>query len=162
RALEYVEAGVVLLDETGRVRYWNPGAARILDVAEQDALLRRAEEASPALGRVEQALRDADGHALTPVDLFGGERWLAATQPGFPEGRVLVLRDATAEQRLEHARSDFLATASHELRTPLSAVYGAVRTLRRTDRPYDPALSRRLLTMIEEESNRLNEIVEQI
>jgi two-component system phosphate regulon sensor histidine kinase PhoR len=41
-------------------------------------------------------------------------------------------------------------------------VYGAVRTLRRADRPSDPALDAQLLSMIEGESDRLKEIVEQI
>ncbi len=68
----------------------------------------------------------------------------------------------TGEHQLERARSEFLATASHELRTPLAAVYGAVRTLRRPDRPDDPELSARLLLVIEEEAERLAGIVEQI
>ena len=73
-----------------------------------------------------------------------------------------MLQDVTGERELERTRSEFLATASHELRTPLAAVYGAVRTLRRDDRLSSPELDEQLLTMIETESHRLAEIVDQI
>src|SRR5262249_59250914 len=78
-----------------------------------------------------------------------------------PEGLVRVLQDVTGEREPERTRSDFLATASHELRTPLAAVYGAVRTLRREDRPADPDLDRQLLEMIEAEGHPLAGIVHQ-
>ena len=60
-------------------------------------------------------------------------RAVSRVSTNFGGGCVYTLRDVTNERALEHARSDFVATASHELRTPLAAVYGAVRTLRRRD-----------------------------
>jgi signal transduction histidine kinase len=96
------------------------------------------------------------------IERDGDARRFAVNQSRFAEGRVLVLRDVTDEHRLERVRADFVATASHELRTPLAAVYGAVRTLLRPDRVADADLDGRLLTMIEQESERLKGIVEQI
>ena len=75
---------------------------------------------------------------------------------------MLVLQDVTGERELERTRSEFVATASHELRTPLSAVYGAVRTLRRPDLQPDPELEAQLLGIIESESDQLKDIVERI
>jgi signal transduction histidine kinase len=162
RALEHVDDAVVLLDAGGVVRYWNPAAVRLFDIAEEDALNHRAAEVVPGWATVEQELSRAEGHVVAPLALEPVERWVALAESRFAEGRVVVLRDVTAEQQLERARSEFLATASHELRTPLASVYGAVRTLRRPDRPVQPELDERLLRMIEEESDRLAAIVEQI
>jgi two-component system phosphate regulon sensor histidine kinase PhoR len=75
---------------------------------------------------------------------------------------VYALRDVTDAQALEKARSDFVATASHELRTPLAAVYGAARTLRRTDIDLPAAQADRFLEIIESETERLTAIVSQI
>jgi len=116
----------------------------------------------PGLPLIEQALARGGGDTVLPLGPAGGERWLVARETRFPEGRVLVLQDVTRERELERTRSEFLATASHELRTPLAAVYGAVRTLRREDRPSSPELDAQLLAMIETEAHRLAEIVDQI
>jgi PAS domain S-box-containing protein len=161
RSLEHVQEAVVLVDPDGTVRYWNHAAASNLGVSESDALGRPVASLVPELGAVEASLGDA-GEVRVPVHRDDGDRWFAVSESGFADGRVIVLRNVTDEQRLERARSEFLATASHELRTPLAAVYGAVRTLMRPDREADPDVDRTLLTMIEEESERLRGIVEQI
>lgn len=159
RSLAHVDDAVVLLDPDGTVRYWNPAATRIFGVDELHALDRPIAEVVPEFDALEQVLERG---AVAPITRNGTERWLAVRQSRFDEGRVLVLEDTTSERQLERARSDFLATASHELRTPLAAVYGAVRTLRHGNRAADPELERSLLEMIESESDRLKEIVEQI
>ena len=84
------------------------------------------------------------------------------TGVAFDEGVVYALRDVTDEQALERARSDFVATASHELRTPLAAVYGAARTLRRTDIEMPAEQRDRFLEIIVSETERLTAIVSQI
>ncbi|HVS84574.1 MAG TPA: ATP-binding protein, partial [Gaiellaceae bacterium] len=162
RSLAHVEDAVILLDPDGLVRYWNPAATRLLGVAEDDALGRPLPELLPELPAVEELLATEAPLTATPIARDGSERWLAARESRFAEGRVLVLQDTTEARQLERTRSEFLATASHELRTPLAAVYGAVRTLLRADRATDQALDQQLLTMIESESERLKEIVEQI
>ena len=162
RSLEHVDDAVILVDAEGRVRYWNPAATVYLGTAEADALDRPLAELVPELPLIEQALAQEGSGAVLALGPDAAERWLVARETRFPEGRVLVLQDVTGERELERTRSDFLATASHELRTPLAAVYGAVRTLRRKDRPTSPELDGQLLAMIETESHRLAEIVDQI
>jgi len=162
RSLGHVEEAVILLDHDGTVRYWNPAAVENLGVAEHDALNRPIAEVLPEVEAVEQAVTRTGGSGLTPITRSGSEAWFRVSETRFSEGRVFVLRNVTGEQQLEQTRTDFLATASHELRTPLAAVYGAVRTLRRPDRELDAELDERLLTMIEQESERLRAIVDQI
>jgi PAS domain S-box-containing protein len=167
QALAYVADGVVLLDREGRVRHWNPAAAAITGVPEEDALGRPVSEVVPAwrvlTGHVPLV---APGSAPRPVTVpfapSGREHWVAVSGVGFEDGTVYALRDVTEEYALEKTRNDFVATASHELRTPLAAVYGAVRTLRRADVELSDDDRRLFLEMIESESTRLARIVDQI
>jgi PAS domain S-box-containing protein len=168
-ALAYVGDGVVLLDEDGRVRFWNAAAAAITGVRESDAVGRRAVEVLgkwDALTRLAE-LADAETPerarpVTVPIETAAGDRWVAVTGVDFDEGVVYALRDVTDEQALERARSDFVATASHELRTPLAAVYGAARTLRRTDIEIPADQRDQFLDMIVSETDRLTTIVSQI
>jgi PAS domain S-box-containing protein len=161
RSLAHVAEAVVLIDAGGVVRYWNPAAERSFGVAEDEALNAPVARSLPELGTIEDDLAERSAGNLG-VQRDGDVRRFTVNESRFAEGRVLVLRDVTDEHRLERVRADFVATASHELRTPLAAVYGAVRTLVRPDRAPDADLDHRLLEMIEQESERLKGIVEQI
>jgi PAS domain S-box-containing protein len=168
-ALEYVGDGVALLDRGGRIRYWNTAIAAITGIAEQDALGRRIGEVVPdwdkLAGQVTLAAAESPERArpvTVPFAAGGEERWLAIAGVAFDAGAVYAVRDVSEEQALERARSDFVATASHELRTPLAAVYGAARTLRRPDLDLLPEQRDTFLEIIEEETERLTEIVSQI
>ncbi|MGH3007842.1 MAG: ATP-binding protein [Gaiellaceae bacterium] len=169
-ALAYVGDGVVLLDELGRVRFWNAAATAITGFRAEDAVGRNASEVLPAWDELTAHAELGDAAAAparvrpvtVPVATPGGDRWISVVGVAFDEGVVYALRDVTDERALERARSDFVATASHELRTPLAAVYGAARTLRRTDIEL-PAFQRdRFLEIIETETERLTAIVSQI
>ncbi len=168
-ALAYVGDGVILLDDDGRVRFWNGAAAAITNVRESDALGRRPAEVFPAWGELtrlaelaEAATPERARPVTVPIETASRDRWVAVTGVAFDEGVVYALRDVSDEQALERARSDFVATASHELRTPLAAVYGAARTLRRTDIEIPPEQHDRFLEIIVSETERLTAIVSQI
>src|SRR4029079_6465100 len=167
RALAYVADGVVLLDHDGVVRHWNPATEAITGVDEEQALGCPVGEVVPAWDALTShvPLVPPGGAArpvTVPIVLDGRERWVAVSGVKVDDGTVYALHDVTAEHALEKTRSDFVATASHELRTPLAAIYGAVRTLRREDLELDEADESTFLEIIEGESLRLAQIVDQI
>lgn len=65
-------------------------------------------------------------------------------------------------QRRIRLQDDFLATISHELRTPLGFIKGYSTTLLRQDTSWDETTQREFLTIIEEESDRLNQLIEDL
>lgn len=168
-ALAYVGDGVILLDDDGRVRFWNAAAAAITGIGNEEAVGHRVAEVLPAWEELTSRAELADPATpararpvTVPIETRNGDRWISIAGVAFDEGIVYALRDVTDEQALEKARSDFVATASHELRTPLAAVYGAARTLRRTDIELPPDQRDRFLEIIESETERLTTIVSQI
>jgi PAS domain S-box-containing protein len=168
RALGYVADGVVLLDRDGFVRHWNPAAAAITGVMEEQALGRLVETILPAWESISSHVPlvrrgQAPARPVTvPLTIQGEELWVAVTGVAFGEGTVYALSDVTDEHALEQKRTEFVATASHELRTPLAAVYGAIRTLRRGDIELRPEDEAAFLEIIEAESVRLTQLVDQI
>ena len=168
RALGYVADGVVLLDRDGIVRHWNPAASVITGVSEERAIGNPVESVLPGWDSIASHVPLVRPGQVTakpvtvPLTLQGREAWVSALGVDFGEGTVYVFWDVTEERALEKARSDFVATASHELRTPLAAVYGAVRTLRREDLVLGQEDRAAFLEMIESESVRLSQIVDQI
>jgi signal transduction histidine kinase len=63
-------------------------------------------------------------------------------------------------QRRIRLQDDFLATISHELRTPLGFIKGYTTTLLRQDTSWDAITQREFLTIIEEEADRLAQLIE--
>jgi two-component system phosphate regulon sensor histidine kinase PhoR len=156
-----------LIDRDRVVRHWNPAAASITGVTEEDALDRPVCEVVPSWDalttHVPLVAPGAPARPVTvPIVIDGDERWVAVSGVEFAQGRVYALQDVTEERALEKTRSGFVTTASHELRTPLAAVYGAIRTLRRKDVELSEDDQAQFLEMIESEATRLARIVDQI
>jgi two-component system phosphate regulon sensor histidine kinase PhoR len=74
------------------------------------------------------------------------------------QGLLLVLQDVTAIRRLESMRSEFVANVSHELKTPVAAVKGFAETLL-AGAMNEPETARTFLTIIHDESERLNRLI---
>ncbi len=72
------------------------------------------------------------------------------------------IAELEAKQRLDHLQEDFIATISHELLTPLGFVKGYATTLLREDIVWDDATRREFLTIIDEETDRLRELIDDL
>jgi signal transduction histidine kinase len=165
-ALEFVEDGVVMVDREGSVRLWNQAAESITGLRAESVLGRPIGAAVAGWERIalEIPVGEATGRttpATLPLDtLARGEVWLSLYGIAFDGGTVYAFRDVTGQRELESLRSDVIATVSHELRTPIAAVYGAAQTLR--GRSLDPSMTDSLLEMIDLESVRLANLVDEI
>lgn len=80
------------------------------------------------------------------------------------EHRDLVERIASLEarRRLDSLQDDFIAMISHELLTPLGFIKGYATTLLREDTAWDDTARREFLTIIDEESDRLRELIDNL
>ncbi|HEY1063808.1 MAG TPA: histidine kinase dimerization/phospho-acceptor domain-containing protein, partial [Candidatus Saccharimonadales bacterium] len=143
--LNSIDDGVVLIDDKGLIRLFNPAAAAItgwpIDEATgiewQNVITLVNEKGEPypndathPLKRVmssEAPIRDntavlaSRNNKLLPISLsltplFDSEKQVTAA--------VAVFRDVTQERQEEKQRSDFISTASHEMRTPVAAIEG--------------------------------------
>jgi PAS domain S-box-containing protein len=168
-ALEYVDDGVILVDEAGIVRLWNPTAAISLRMPAVEALGRPIAELlgdwQSLQSRIPVASEPRAGASRAqtlPVEVQGEERWLSISAVRFPGGTVYAFRDVTDERAVEQMKTDFVSTVSHELRTPLAAIYGAAMTLRRRDVAVDESQRDRLLEVVSSEADRLARIVNDI
>jgi PAS domain S-box-containing protein len=169
QALEYVDDGVILVDEGGIVRLWNPTAAISLRRAAVEAVGRPIAELlgdwQSLRSRIPVASEPQAGASRAqtlPVEVQGEERWLSMSAVRFPGGTVYAFRDVTDERAVEQMKTDFVSTVSHELRTPLAAIYGAAMTLRRRDVSVEESQRDRLLEVVSSEADRLARIVNDI
>ena len=169
--------GLILLDQRGKIAYANPRAGEILGLP-ASALAAQTIEAMDGdlVGRIahrEQVfaqLRSAIAHplgiptvefALTePVPRTLQARFFPISDIGGDSlGVGLLLRDITHEKELDEMKSQLLSTVSHELRTPLASIKGFATTLLREDIQWDEESRREFLTIIDEESDRLTELI---
>jgi signal transduction histidine kinase len=75
---------------------------------------------------------------------------------------VAKIANLEAERRLDRLQEDFIATISHELLTPLGFIKGYATTLLREDTSWDDETRREFLSIIDEESDRLHELIENL
>jgi two-component system, OmpR family, phosphate regulon sensor histidine kinase PhoR len=169
RVIGSIADGVVLVDDAGVVQLWNPAAEAITGLGHGAVIDRPLREAIPGWAAVADSLGAASDPAsssaratMLPVDVAGREIWLSIRAVRLAEGTVYAFHDLTEERRLEQLKADFIATVSHELRTPLAAVHGAAKTLLRNDVDLEDEVSRQLLGLVSEQSDRLARLVEDI
>jgi len=169
--------GLILLDRRGRIIFVNPRAEQMLDLPADTLLGQRAGELDGLLaGRVAQPQEVMSRLQAAAEDLEATPAVeVLLTVPGprtvevrlFPilgagEGRLglgLLLRDISREKELDEIKSQLLATVSHELRTPLASIKGFATTLLREDVEWDEASRHEFLSIIDQESDRLSELI---
>lgn len=75
---------------------------------------------------------------------------------------IASVRDITHFRQAEELKSTFISVISHELKTPVALIKGYVATLRRDDVQWDSAIVQDSLQVIEEEADRLTELIENL
>lgn len=75
---------------------------------------------------------------------------------------IASTRDITHFREAEDIKSTFISVVSHELKTPVALIKGYVSTLRREDASWDRKTIQDSLEVIEDESDRLAELIENL
>jgi signal transduction histidine kinase len=114
--LSSIAEGVLLEDQNRRITVMNPAAEELLEVlSEQFTALKPVREMETA----SNVRRFEIGDRVISVETSS-----VVMPDGRQLGKVLVLRDITAESEVDRLKDDFIAQISHELRTPLTSIKG--------------------------------------
>jgi len=175
--------GLALCDADRRMAFWNACAETLLrlsadmilgqrvdDLIEQVAA--RATTPNATRAQLQAALTARDPARLVEMEIAAQfeipARILAVRcfpvrdENGDDIGTGILWRDVTRERTADAMKSQLLSTVSHELRTPLASIKGFATTLLRQDVKWDEATQRDFLRIIEEETDRLTEIIDNL
>ncbi|HEV58473.1 MAG TPA: PAS domain-containing protein [Phycisphaerales bacterium] len=114
------------------------------------------EQGHPAAGGADDVLvsRGGTDHpvALNAAPIRKDDRTL---------GVVVVVRDVTHQREIDRMKTDFVSSVSHELRTPLTSIKAFTATILRDPNMPDETRNQ-FLHIIDEESNRLGNLIEDL
>ncbi len=77
-------------------------------------------------------------------------------------GYVIVLHDITKEAEIDRMKNSFISNVSHELRTPVTVIRSYIDTLYNYEDEFDEKTKREFISVIDQESGRLNKMVNDI
>jgi len=179
--LDSVADGILILSSDHTIEHCNPALTRMLGVPveqirgrQHSNVIRLAKQRDGM--SLEQA--EAGGWPLTPnATLYVEGDLERPNKPPLPvgvtyaslltpEGTLLnviaSVRDITRFREAEELKSTFVSVISHELKTPVALIKGYVSTLRREDATWDRDIVQDSLEVIEEEADRLTELIENL
>jgi two-component system phosphate regulon sensor histidine kinase PhoR len=135
--VDEARSAMLQLDGSGKLRYFNPAAARLLRLSsssEGKPLIEAVVDHDLNLA-VQKILRGSEGPQTADFRPVGTELALHATanairnERGELLGVTVVIDDLTELRRLELARRELVANVSHDLRAPITAMKAMVETL---------------------------------
>ena len=178
--LDSLSAGVIAVDQSGRITHFNPAAAQILEIPYEEPLGKLYRDAIiPGYPSEANALRAAEtGREVSAVEKevtlpSGVTRQLSVSttilknQDGHTSGAVELFQDVSKTHKMESelarlntmaALGEMAATVAHEVRNPLSAIAGFASLLSRDFDDNDP--KKQTIGKIIQGVERLNQTVE--
>ncbi len=178
--LRHLNSGLITVDCSGRIVYFNRSGEQILGYHERDirgrdfravfslrmprlaASLEEALNANRALEREELDITDGNGHVV-PLGLSTS---LLRDEDGQVRGVIAIFQDLTDTKKLEEkirqadkmaAVGELSAAIAHEIRNPMAAISGSVEVLYSELKVGGE--NKRLMDLIVRESGRLNDIL---
>lgn len=132
-------------------------------LAERAALAERLTDPDSYRAATDQIISNPDAETLDEFELAdSGRSFQRYTAPvrdasGAPIGRIVVVREVTAERHADRLKSELVATVSHELRTPLASILGFAELL--LERELTPDVRTRYLETVCSEARRLAALI---
>lgn len=170
--------GILTVDNALRIIDFNPAMERLTGWREREVLgqfyikvLRPRDRQGNDLGLQDSPILQAfAGHEAVNRELVisarDGQSFTVAITAscvrslrGEPINGILTVHDLTRERQQEEQRSTFISVISHELQTPIAIIKGYASTLARVDARFDSQALHSRLSAIEEEADRLNQLV---
>jgi signal transduction histidine kinase len=174
--------GMLILQPDLRIERLNPALLRMLSLTKDEVIGNLHEQIikwiiTPKDGTLEKAV--AGGWPLTPNAILyveGDIKRNAGLLPlpvsityaplilkdGSLANIIANIRDITRFRQAEELKSTFISIISHELKTPVALIKGYVSTLRRDDARWDRKIVQESLEVIEEEADRLANLIENL
>ncbi len=154
--------GVILLDDNNKIEWCNKPAEQQL------GLLLKQDINKPIVYLVRNAefIKYLEHHVdIEPIKLKSWIRLditLEIQLVTFGSSKkLLICRDVSNQEKLEHMRRDFIANVSHELRTPLTVVGGFLETLSDMEGAV-PENLRNYFEMMQEQTSRMRLLIEDL
>ena len=152
--------GVVAFDRDGQVIHSNPAEGMLGRPIGPDTTYKELfgdqyslEEAMAAPDHLEGEVRVGDQVLDLLLAPFDRER---------QGGVLVVLHDVTEERKNQEMQREFVANVSHELRTPLTNIRSYAETLSDSAGDIPPAMEKKFLGVILNESDRMTHIVQDL
>lgn len=168
--IESIESPIIVTDDDNKITMVNKAAERLLDVKEKNIINRHFLESIEVRGIfniIQEARKSIKEYKseedieLTTLDKINCYR-VTANPIWFENkvniGTVTIMQDITKFKEIQKMKSEFISTVSHEFRTPLTSITMAVELL--LEENFDGKEGEtELLTIIREDSERLNQLV---
>jgi PAS domain S-box-containing protein len=179
--LDTVADGILILSANRKIERTNPAFERMIGISRKEIIGKSHETIVHWKHRrhgmtLEEA--EAGGWPLTPEAILytegnlerkdGTDLPVGITYAPLLSGTnallntIATVRDITRFREAEEIKSTFISVVSHELKTPVALIKGYVATLRREDASWDQAIIKDSLQVIEEEADRLAELIENL
>lgn len=167
--LQSMSEGVIAVDQNKTILLVNPSAEAILQLRQEEMVGKSLIEAlrNTAMDDVlTQALEGStrisrEIEFLEPEEKIVRVNAVGIRKEGSGVCAILVLHDITEIRKLERVRREFVANVSHELKTPLTSLKGFLETLL-NGAMEEQESARRFLKMMEEDTNRLTRLIDEL
>ncbi len=173
RAFESVSAGVILVNNNGKVGLVNHTALQAFCGGTDKNVIGKPFTQVVQHDKVRSILMTALAEKTELTDeveiyepeerIYRVETSLVRDEQGNPIGIIALFSDITEIRRLERMKTEFVSTVSHELRTPLTSIKGFIATLLEDREGYFDAETRyEFYQIIDQETDRLRRLIEDL
>ena len=162
--LDSMVEGVIAIDMEQRIVFLNFGARKLLSISSAIGIGHRLYEAIRVPSFLEVVSEAISSRQMQTLEYRAAREQMDLVLVAIPilkgphAGAVAVVRDVSEMRRLEAMRRDFVSGVSHELKTPLTVIQACTDTLL-GGAMSDPVAADRFLKQIEEQSERLLQLI---